>query len=151
MRLLCLGVWSKTVYICDFLKKCIEKCIENEDIFCTTSARTIFLLQLSMQKILLILICLFVSFEVKSEDEKIFDKYGKYKGKFDDGRFFDPYGKYNGKITNEGSIYSPYGKFLGKIESSGKIYDPYGKYKGRIENKKKIFDSSGSLEGSISR
>ena len=42
MRLLCLSVWSKTLYICDFLKKCIEKCIENEDIFCTTSARTIF-------------------------------------------------------------------------------------------------------------
>ena len=86
---------------------------------------------------------MFVSFE-KSEDEKIFDKYGKYKGKFDDGRFFDPYGKYKGKIINEGSIYSPYGKFLGKIESSGKIYDPYGKYKGRIEN-----FLNRSLEGSI--
>ena len=40
MRLLCLGVWSKTLYIWDFLKKCIAKCIANEDIFCTTSART---------------------------------------------------------------------------------------------------------------
>ena len=54
-----------------------------------------------MKKLLLILICLFVSFEVKSEDEKIFDKYGKYKGKFDDGRFFDPYGKYKGRIENK--------------------------------------------------
>ena len=40
MRLLCLGVWSKTLYICDFLKKCLQKCLQIEDIFCTTSART---------------------------------------------------------------------------------------------------------------
>ena len=61
-----------------------------------------------MTKIFLILICLFVSFEVNSDDQKIYDKYGKYKG----------------KITNEGRIYSPFGKFLGKIESSRKIYNP---------------------------
>ena len=151
MRLLCLGVWSETLYFWDFFEKCITECITVIDFFCTTSARTTFLLHSIMQKLLLILICFFVSFEVKSDDEKIFDEYGKYKGKFEDGRFFDPYGKYKGKITNEGSIYSPYGKFLGKIESSGKIYDPYGKYKGKIVNNKKIFDSTGSLEGSISR
>ena len=102
-----------------------------------------------MKKILLILVCLFVSFEVKANDEKILDKNGKNKGKFDNGRFFEPYGKYKGIITNEGVIYSPYQKFLGKIESNGKIYDPHGKYKGRIENNKKIFDSTGSLKGYI--
>ena len=49
-----------------------------------------------------------MSFEVNSDDQKIYDKYGKYKG----------------KITNEGRIYSPFGKFLEKIESSRKIYNP---------------------------
>ena len=43
-----------------------------------------------MKKLLLILICLFVSFEVKSDAQKIYDRYGKYKGKFEDGRFLIP-------------------------------------------------------------
>ena len=43
-----------------------------------------------MQKILLFLIYLFMSFEVKSDDEKIYDKYGKYKGQLDDSRFLIP-------------------------------------------------------------
>ena len=35
---------------------------------------------------LLILTCLFVSFEVKSDDEKVFDKFGKYKGKIENNK-----------------------------------------------------------------
>ena len=51
MRLLCLGVWSKTLYIWDFLKKCIAKCIANECFFCTTSARTNFIISIFNEKI----------------------------------------------------------------------------------------------------
>ena len=42
MRLLCLGVWSKTLIFCDFCEKCITKCITVIDFFSTTSARTTF-------------------------------------------------------------------------------------------------------------
>ena len=53
-----------------------------------------------MKKLLLILICLFVSFEVKSEDEKIFDKYGKYKGKIENNKkIFDSTGSLRGSIS----------------------------------------------------
>lgn len=48
------------------------------------------------------------------------------------GKIYDPYGKYKGKIEN-GKIYSPYGKYQGKITSDGKIYSPYGKYQGKIK------------------
>ena len=55
-------------------------------------------------------------FEVKSEDEKIFDKYGKYKGKFDDGRFLIP--MENTKENNKRRKYiPPYGKFLERLKA----------------------------------
>ena len=104
-----------------------------------------------MKKLLLILICLFVSFTIIKADS-IYDPYGKYLGNVDDkGRFFNPYGKLQSKITKEGSISSPSGKLLGNMETSGKIYDPYGRYKGQIESSGKMFDSNGGFKGTINR
>ena len=40
MRLLCLGVWSKTLYIWEFQKTVSQNCIANDCFSCTTSART---------------------------------------------------------------------------------------------------------------
>ena len=71
-----------------------------------------------MQKILLFLIYLFMSFEVKSDDEKIYDKYGKYKGQLDDSRFFDPYGKYKGRIENNKKIFDSNGSLRGSISKN---------------------------------
>ena len=40
MRLLCLGVWSKTLYIWEFQKTVSQNCVANDCFSCTTSART---------------------------------------------------------------------------------------------------------------
>ena len=40
MKLLCLGVWSKTLYICGFQKTVSQNCVANHCFSCTTSART---------------------------------------------------------------------------------------------------------------
>ena len=82
MRLLCLRKYLKTPYFWDFFEKCITECITVIDFFCTTSARTTFLLHSIMQKLLLILICLFVSFEVKSDDEKLYLEFKKNEKQF---------------------------------------------------------------------
>ena len=55
--------------------------------------------------------------KLATDDTKIYDRYGKYKGKITiEGKIFNPYGKYKGKITKDGKIYSPYGKYLGIIK-----------------------------------
>tara|TARA_X000000950_G_scaffold243434_1_gene298481 strand:+ start:914 stop:1147 length:234 start_codon:yes stop_codon:yes gene_type:complete len=74
--------------------------------------------KLFQTKFLVLLIQLKLTFAILvTDDRKIYDPYGKYKGKITiEGKIYDPYGKYKGRITKEGKIYSPYGKYLGIIK-----------------------------------
>lgn len=51
-----------------------------------------------------------------ADKQKIYDKYGKYKGQITQGKFYNPYGKFQWKITQDGKIFDPYGKYMGKIK-----------------------------------
>ena len=62
---------------------------------------------------------MFVTFEVKSEDEKIFDKYGKYKGKFDDD-FLIPL-EIQRKNNKQGSLSLLMESFLERLKVVGRF------------------------------